>query len=169
MNQQPGQSLHQFIVKLQAQSENCDYGDMRDDLVRDRIVVGVCDIKLRKYLIDVPDLTLRLFIQKAKQYVSNQNHVDAMASTSGALGLVKDEYAGNVDSVQQYKPKSSKKMTDTEENKSSNAKDKPCSKCGKWKHFGGLCPAERSSCYKCKRKSLWAKMCKGAQQVSALE
>ncbi|XP_067949927.1 uncharacterized protein [Watersipora subatra] len=169
MTQQPGQSLHQFIVKLQVQSENCDYGDMRDDLVRDRIVVGVRDIELRKYLIDVPDLTLRLCIQKAKQYVSNQEHVAAMASTSGAQCPGKEEYAGNVDSVQRYKPKSSKQMTDTEENRSSNAKDQPCSKCGKWKHFGGRCPAERSSCNKCKRRGHWAKMCKGAQHVSALE
>ena len=34
--QEPGQSLHQFIVKLQVQAENCEYGAMRDQLVRDR-------------------------------------------------------------------------------------------------------------------------------------
>ena len=60
------------------QSENCEYGAMNDDLIRDRIMVGVRDNELRNYLIDVPNLTLLLCIQKAKQYVANQEQAAAM-------------------------------------------------------------------------------------------
>lgn len=48
-------SIHQFITQLQSQADNCDYGTIRDEMIRDRIVVGVCDDKLREYLIDVED------------------------------------------------------------------------------------------------------------------
>ena len=52
IKQEPGESIHSIIVKLQTQSENCEYGSMRAEMVRDMIVVGVRDIDLQKYLID---------------------------------------------------------------------------------------------------------------------
>jgi len=48
---QESKSLHQFITDLQSQADNCEYGAMRDQFVRDRIVVGVSNNKLREYLI----------------------------------------------------------------------------------------------------------------------
>jgi predicted aspartyl protease len=164
MVQEPGQSLHQFIVKLQVQSDNCEYGTMRDDLVRDRIVVGVRDSELRKYLIDVPDLTLRLCIQKAKQYVSNQEHVAAMAHTYEARSSSSEEHASNIDALQHSKAKFPSAKKDPEKGNEGKGRDKPCGNCGKWKHFGGRCPAESSNCNKCKRKGHWAKMCQSARQ-----
>ena len=170
MVQESGQSLHQFIVKLQVQSENCEYGTMKDDLVRDRIVVGVRDIELRKYLIDVPDLTLRTCIQKAKQYVSNQQQVAEMGPSTPSA---KDEdSATNVDQVtsrkkeQKGKPDYGRKDSSLTAAKST---DKACPKCGKWKHFGGKCPAERSKCNKCKQFGHWAKMCSSRKQVSEVQ
>jgi hypothetical protein len=35
-----------FITALHTLSEHCGYGDMRDQLIRDLIVVGICDDKL---------------------------------------------------------------------------------------------------------------------------
>ena len=64
-------SIHQFIVELQNQADQCDYGTMKSDLIRDRIVVGVKDKKLREYLMDIDDLDLNKCIQKSKQWVSN--------------------------------------------------------------------------------------------------
>jgi len=68
---QGNNTIHQFITELQSQAANCEYGAVRDYLIRDRIVIGVNDSKLREYLIDLEDLTLLKCIQKAKQYVSN--------------------------------------------------------------------------------------------------
>lgn len=44
--------IHQltYIINLQTQANVCEYGDMKDELVRDRIVVGVKDKRLREYL-----------------------------------------------------------------------------------------------------------------------
>ena len=51
---------------------------------RDRIVVGVRDIDLQKYmidwLIDTNNLTLELCIHKAKRYVANQLQAEKMGS-----------------------------------------------------------------------------------------
>ena len=39
-------SLDHFITALHSLSEHCGYGDMRDQLIRDLIVVGIRDDKL---------------------------------------------------------------------------------------------------------------------------
>ena len=44
---------------------------MREEKVRNKIVVGVSDNKLREYFIDVEDLELARCIRKTKQYVSH--------------------------------------------------------------------------------------------------
>ena len=62
MKQEPSESIHLPIVKLQTQSENCEYRTMRAEMVRDRIVVGVRDIELRKNLSNTDNLTLELCI-----------------------------------------------------------------------------------------------------------
>ena len=54
---QGNMSIHQFATAVQTQADNCDYGEMRDQLIRDRIVVEVRDQTLREYLINLADLT----------------------------------------------------------------------------------------------------------------
>ena len=38
-----GESVEQFITSLYTLAENCDYGDLKDQMIRDRIVVGIRD------------------------------------------------------------------------------------------------------------------------------
>ena len=73
--QQPGQSIHAFVTQLLIQSDECEYGEMRDDLVRDRIVVGVHDDGLRDHLLTIENLTLDTCIRRAKQYASQREGV----------------------------------------------------------------------------------------------
>jgi hypothetical protein len=44
--QNEGESVDHFITALRTLSEHCGYGDMRDQLIRDLIVVGIRDDKL---------------------------------------------------------------------------------------------------------------------------
>ena len=38
-----GESVEQFITSLYTLAENYDYGDLKDHMIRDHIVVGICD------------------------------------------------------------------------------------------------------------------------------
>ena len=97
-------SIHQFITALQSQADACDYGEMRDELVRDRIVVGVNDAKFMEYLIDVDNLKLVSCIQKSKQYVSYHKHMRKMEASGN------DE---NIDVLGKGKYKGSPALWDT--------------------------------------------------------
>ena len=58
--QEEGESAPLFITDVYALAEHCDYGDLRDELIWDRLVVGVRDSKLPERLQLDADLDLTL-------------------------------------------------------------------------------------------------------------
>lgn len=157
---QESKLLHQFITDLQSQADNCEYGAMRDQLVRDRIVVGVSSNKLREYLIDVEDLTLPKCIQKAKQWMSH--HSQALQSEDGSRE--------NVDGMSVWKRSVGRKSGDqvaqaTGAHQTEIAKQ-GCPYCRFPSHPRNRCPARNAVCHTCKQKGHWAKSkaCKGRQE-----
>ena len=152
-------TIHQFIVELQSQADQCDYGEMKNDLIRDRIVVGVKDKKLREYLMDVDDLDLNKCIQKSKQWVSNHQQTQKFEEAD-------DDNLDSLTSKQDSKAKQQYKSEDRP------SREKPCERCNKTFHRGRNCPAKFSVCKACNEKGHWAKspLCKkGSRTVNELD
>lgn len=55
---QEDRSFDIFVTDLKRRAEYCDFGAIKDSLIRDQIVVGIKDIKLRERLLREADLTL---------------------------------------------------------------------------------------------------------------
>ena len=53
-----GESAEQFITCLYQLAEDCAYGDLRDEMIWDRLVVGIRDSTLSERLQMDADLTL---------------------------------------------------------------------------------------------------------------
>jgi len=167
--QKPTQTIHQFITELQSQAGNCEFGVMTGELVRDRIVVGARDQKLREYLVDVDDLDLNKCIQKAKQYTSSRAQVSHMSQED------------NLDAINQRTPKPAANPTDQSTGstlKTGNGKYEYCFFCGRENHPRERCPARDSRCNRCRGVGHWSrgKACRGRrkdmgkrQAVSELE
>jgi len=66
-SQQDGESVDNFITDLYCLAEYCEFGTLRDDLNRDRIVVGIKDKKLSEQLQLDYKLTLDEAITKTRQ------------------------------------------------------------------------------------------------------
>ena len=63
--QEEGETADTFITALHAMAEHCAYGTLKDEMIRDRIVVGLRDAKLsEKFQLD-PELTLTKAITQA--------------------------------------------------------------------------------------------------------
>ena len=57
--QQDGESIDQFITELKTRAKSCEFGDQLKSLIRDRIVFGVSDTRLKERLLrESSDLTL---------------------------------------------------------------------------------------------------------------
>ncbi|GBO32108.1 hypothetical protein AVEN_189602-1 [Araneus ventricosus] len=61
-----GESVNTFITALYTLSEHCDYGVLHDELIRDRIVVGIRDKNLSEKLQLDADLTLTKVIERVR-------------------------------------------------------------------------------------------------------
>ena len=60
-----GESIEQFITSWYSLAESCEFGALKDELIRDRIVVGIRDKALSERMQVDPNLTLN----KAKREV----------------------------------------------------------------------------------------------------
>ena len=150
--------IHQFIIKLQSQADVCDYGTKKDELVRDRIVVGVRDKRLREYLIDLEDLDLQKCILKSKQFISHHEQSERLAGNTNDC---------NLDVIRQQNYRAGPR----EENKqkgSSKTLWKNCAFCKYGPHAKESCPARNALCNVCKMRGHWAKSkaCKGRRASS---
>ena len=52
------ESVEQFITNLYQLVEHCEYGELKEEMIRDRIVVGICDSALSEKLQLDSELTL---------------------------------------------------------------------------------------------------------------
>ena len=66
--QEEGEPADDFIKDLYHLAKYCSYGNLHDELVCDRIVVGLCSVALSKKLQRDPDLTLDKTLQMAQEH-----------------------------------------------------------------------------------------------------
>ena len=65
--QEEGESVDGFIIALYELSKHCGYGELHDEMIRDRLVVGLKDLKLSEKLQLDPELTLEKVVTQVCQ------------------------------------------------------------------------------------------------------
>ena len=92
--QEPGEPVDSFITALHTLAEHCDYKDLREKMIRDRIVVGISNSSLSEKLQLNSMLTLATAIVQVRQ-------AEAVKLQQPALrGTTKDIPVGAVQSKQ---------------------------------------------------------------------
>ncbi|UYV84656.1 hypothetical protein LAZ67_X003000 [Cordylochernes scorpioides] len=147
MDSRKNQSFDDFVTKVKNKAVDCDFGDLTESLIRDRIVLGVLDKNLTERYLQDPDLTLSKAIALGR----------AAESSRTQLKEIKEEVT--VDKLSSYKERSSNKNTEHKFVKKNHKLFKACGKCAS-KHEYGNCPAYGKQCYKCKKPNHYAKCCK---------
>lgn len=56
--QQEGETIDQYVTILRTQAATCEFSDLRDGLIRDRIVCGTHNETLRERLLRIADFSL---------------------------------------------------------------------------------------------------------------
>ena len=60
-----GETADQFIMSLYNLADNCNYGNLKDEMIRDRLVVGIRDVALFEKL----QIDTDLMLEKAKKSI----------------------------------------------------------------------------------------------------
>ena len=162
-NQQEGESVEKYIVALYSLSENCEYGDLRDEMIRDRLVVGIKDVSLSERLQTDPNLTL----EKAKRATRQREAVHEQQ-----LLLKEGDNKSNPIHIDQMKgrPRRPAKKGHKEQAAKSKqpAKGKQCIRCGRSPHNREDCPALEATCHRCRKKGHYGTQCR-TKHVSQVE
>ena len=146
------ESAEQFITCLYSLADNCTYGTLRDEMIKDCIVVSIHDGSLLEWLQLNPDLTL----EKAKTLVREREAVYEQQALlrSGP----KQELA--VDSVRRRPPFKNRGPNKAARKGSwSSDRSKQSSRCGKRLHPRQSCPAKEAVCHNCKKKGHYSSQC----------
>ena len=67
-----GEIANQFIASLYNLADNCNYGNLKDEMIRDRLVVGIRDMALSKKL----QMDADLMLEKAKKSIRQREATD---------------------------------------------------------------------------------------------
>ncbi|UYV83430.1 K02A2.6-like [Cordylochernes scorpioides] len=159
--QQDGEAVEEYIRVLHEMAENCNNGSLKEEMIRDRIVVGVKNLQLSEKLQLEPNLTLERAIQAACQTECVKLKQTILRSTT--------TQAANVDQVYEKRlPPRRLNSTFGKRDASKKSKfqkwSKPeksgCIRCGASKfHPYKDCPAKEVKCHKCKKVVQFAKVC----------
>ena len=152
-------SVETFCTDLHCLAEHCEFGILKNKLIRDRIVVGLKDKKLS----EKPQLDSKLTVEKA---VTQARQSETVRKQKDILqGIQPDPPSANVDQISKKRGKGDK-WKDQKDKPSKNSKladktpETKCTRCLGTPHSKQECPAKDSKCNKCLKKGHWAKACK---------
>ena len=144
--QQPDENIDNFVTDLRKRAKNCNFGTLKDELIRDRIICGICNEQLRGRLLRHGDSTLEEVVQLCR---AQEASAEQLKELSGAVNAV------NINIVRGRKKDNLVSSTPV-----SPTTLRTCKFCG-YKHvFGRIhCPATNKECLKCGRKGHFQSRC----------
>ena len=143
-----------FVAELRTKAKNCNFGELTDRLIRDKIIFTITDNSLKtRVMREQEDLKLKKLVDICRAHEMAQGQMKDMETTNTKINKVKSakKYEGQYKRVQEP-----------------NVKD--CHYCGK-KHVmkKESCPAWGKTCVSCKKRNHFATKCPSTSKVHAVE
>ena len=79
-DQEASESIDNYASNLRSLADTCNFGALKDETIRERIVCGVGDSSLRKKLLQVPELTLERCIDMCHCAEATSTQLEAMSA-----------------------------------------------------------------------------------------
>ena len=144
--QGPTETTSEYVAVLRRLAVYCDFGEILDDMLRDRLVCGLRDSRLQRRLLAEKDLTLKKAFDLCQAYETAERdahdiHFRQKGSSSDPQGKTESFDQSPIDKV-----------------KSIPVKER-CYKCGRF-HFPKNCPFKDAECFNCGKRGHIARVCR---------
>lgn len=183
--QNDGEPVEEFITELYRLAELCDFRDkaMKEEMIRDRLVVGIRNQRLKERLQLEDDLDLKkamTMIRNAEQVKKQQQ---SQVQCVGAVKSPQQQQQPLQGSQQSQRPQSSKWGQPSQQKHSSTGgqpdqhqpaslsqQPQGCGFCGgSQRHSKMRCPAGSAKCHKCFEVGHFARQCRHKSGVRQVE
>jgi hypothetical protein len=173
--QNPGESVDSFIQDLYRLAEECNYGAMKEELICDRIVVGVLDETLSDRLQMNAKLKLDEAVRTSRLAEARAQNREVVRGASANANAKTTDKSANVDMVkkQKFHKKSSQSSAQCKSSKvkgstkeTNHQTNERCSWCGNEPHIRRRCPAKDAVCGNCKKKGHYQSVCRNKNSGS---
>lgn len=175
------ETVDQFYNDLKKIATNCEFGNMRDDLITDRIVCGIRNSKVRDRLLRETKLTLTKALEICKMAERTEVHIKEIVYNQGESSAVQEvRMRSNGKTSEKLTNENNRKWNNSnyrykinEGASTSNARNQGqvnnhcsrqkliinCTRCGR-NHGISACPAYNKVCARCKKRNHFANCCK---------
>lgn len=128
--QAPGESIDDFVTDLKRKAATCEFGQLQEILIKDRIIIGIRDVVLRTKLLEKRELTLQQTTDTCRSAELTRTEVGnlTLPSTSSAhqeVNAVRQNYRQNDKNKKEKLPQKT-----GQSNHNSAGKTFSCRKCG---------------------------------------
>ena len=138
--QEPDESIDAYTTALPTLAKTCEFGSLKEDLIRDRLVCGIRDNSMRKKLLQEPKLTLDKCLDSCRAAEATKLQMQAMTN--------QNKESSDVNTLKSSSEKSNLRMVDDYKF------------CGKsHERNREKCPAYGKVCKKCKKENHVASKC----------
>ena len=144
--QMPAESIDAFATDLKLKARTCIFGVLPDSMLRDQIVFGVNETKVRERMLRETDLTLAGAMKICHANELAQQHARTFGERS------KEQDCAAVATVSGR----TQRYTTSKNEQQNNTEKYMCKRCGS-QHAPKQCPANGKVCNQCKGKNHYAK------------
>ena len=153
--QKSGETIDQYVSVLRKLSETCGFSTLKNSLIKDRIVLGICDTKTTERLL-ISDLTLEKAIDKVRSAEATEIQQRDMANDPAVhgIGVAKKKPPFRKEPpANEYRPSSSKIF---------NYRNRGT------RHGVRECPTYGKTCHNCKKQHYFQSICWSQKNVHGL-
>eukprot|EP00731_Ephydatia_muelleri_P004849 Em0002g1025a len=137
--QTDGETAEEYITALHNLVQDCEYGELKDEMLRDRLVVGIKDTALSQKLQLDSELTLEKAMKAVRQKEAVREQYQTLTGGDKELNQVRSESRNSLGPAK---------------------KGKACTRCGREAHPIEKCPAKTVTCYRCQKKGHFSAHCR---------
>ncbi|KAJ8023976.1 hypothetical protein HOLleu_36568 [Holothuria leucospilota] len=150
--QKEGETVAEYVADLRRIAEYCEYGDKLEEMLRDRIVCGVKDIRTQRRLLSETTLDFKKALETAKAMETAAKHSKDLQNVTQDMHLAQNQTVNKLSQAPRHK------------NQGVNNLKGRCYRCGSKEHKAHECKHIETVCYNCKTKGHLSSVCQKPKQ-----